>query len=110
MTDPIDQEHPTAAAIGIKLAELADTIAALEKRVAELEQQQAPADSGTRCCTRWSGARPLWRQHANHWRAITRPGWECSGSNSVAGDFDCLAVEMPTLLKRSYSALVASLL
>ena len=29
----------------------------------------------------------------------------CSGSNNLAGDFDCLAMEMPTPPKRSYSAL-----
>ena len=37
----------------------------------------------------------LWYQSTNHWRAVTRPGREASGSNNPAGDFivisDCPA-------------------
>jgi hypothetical protein len=50
---------------------------------------------------------PVRRQKPKHWRAITRTG---SGARveTPAGDFDCLATEMTTLPKRTYSARVVS--
>ena len=27
----------------------------------------------------------FWHQNTNHWRAVTRPGWNASGSNNPAG-------------------------
>jgi hypothetical protein len=39
---------------------------------------------------------------------INKTWMGCSGSNNLAGDSDCLAMEMPTPPKRSYSARVAS--
>jgi hypothetical protein len=26
----------------------------------------------------------LWHQSANYWHAVTRPGWDCSGSNNLS--------------------------
>lgn len=38
----------------------------------------------------------------------SKTSWDAQVLNSLAGDFDCLAVEMPTPPRRSYSARVAS--